>query len=374
MKYYLIAGEASGDLHGSNLMKSIKEFDNGAQFRFWGGNLMAEHGGEPVKHYSEMAFMGFIKVVLNIRKINNNLNICKADILKYKPDVVILIDFAGFNLQIAKFAKQNRFKVFYYISPKIWAWKTNRVKKIKKYVDKMFSILPFEPEFYKKYNYNVTYVGNPVNDAIYNRPDKEQTADDFRKQNYLSGKPIIALLAGSRKQEINLILPVMLQATRFFPEYQFVIAGAPSINQSLYNKIIGKFDIPIIYGQTYQLLQQSRAALVTSGTATLETALLNVPQIVCYKTIAGNLLYKIGRMLIKVKYISLVNLILGYEAVKELTQTTLKKEIIAKELDQILNNKQYREKMLDNYTKLSNIIGTPGASRQAASQIVAALQ
>ena len=367
MKYYLIAGEASGDLHGSNLMKSLKEIDQEAEFRFWGGDLMSVYGGEPVKHIKELAFMGFVKVVLNIRAIAKNLILCKNDILKFNPDVVILIDYAGFNLQIAAFAKSKGIRVHYYISPKIWAWKTNRVKKIKKYVDKMFTILPFETEFYKKYQFNVQYVGNPVNDAIDAHRDYFQPFDDFTKQHQLNSKPLIALLPGSRKQEIKLMLPVMIEVSHFFPNYQFVIAGAPAIDLELYRKIIGPHEIPILFDQTYELLKHSNAALVTSGTATLETALLNVPQIVCYTTNIGTLLYKIGRKLIKVKWISLVNLILNYEAVKELTQNTFKKEFLVKELDLILHNQAYRNSMLSHYQRLREQMGEPGASQKAAA-------
>jgi lipid-A-disaccharide synthase len=373
MKYYIIAGEASGDLHGSNLMNALKNIDPSADFRFWGGDLMAAQGGILVKHYDQMAFMGFIKVVTNLRAILKNLKMCKTDIVAYQPDVLILIDFAGFNLQIAKFAKQQNLKVFYYISPKIWAWKTSRIKQIKAYVDKMFTILPFETDFYKKYNYPVDYVGNPVNDAINNRAFKDQTETEFKALNSLSDKPLIGLLAGSRKQEIKLMLPVMLQVTRYFPDYQFVIAGAPGINPALYQNIIGRFDVPIVYNQTYQLLQHTKAALVTSGTATLETALMKVPQIVCYHTNVGNLLYNIGRKLLKVKWLSLVNLILGFEAVKELTQATFKTEYLVKELNQLLTNSSYRQQMLDNYQKLNMLIGTPGASKKAANGIYNAL-
>ena len=373
MKYYLIVGEASGDLHGSNLMKSLMKVDENAEFRFWGGDLMSKYGGTPVKHIRELAFMGFIKVVLNLRTILNNISLCKTDIEEYKPDVIILIDYAGFNLKIAEFAKSKGMTVHYYISPKIWAWKTNRVKQIKKYVDKMFTILPFETEFYNKYDYKVNYVGNPVNDAIDAHREHEVNLVDFIESNSLNEKPLIALLAGSRKQEIKLMLPVMIQVSHFFPNYQFVIAGAPSIDKELYHKYVGAHNIPIVYDQTYNLLKHSKAALVTSGTATLETALLNVPQIVCYKTIAGFIMYKIGRMLLKVKWISLVNLILNYEAVKELTQNTFKKEYMVKELDRILNNKEYRAQMLESYDKLHSIIGQTGASDNAAKGIYKAI-
>ncbi len=373
MKYYLIAGEASGDLHGSNLMKALIAIDKNAEFRFWGGDLMSKYGGTPVKHIRELAFMGFVKVALNLRTILKNIDLCKNDIAAYNPDVIILIDYAGFNLKIAEFANQRKIPVHYYISPKIWAWKTNRVKKIKKYVNKMFTILPFETEFYKKFNYDVTYVGNPVNDAINEHTKHTITFDDFITKNHLNNKPIVALLAGSRKQEIKLMLPVMIEVSRFFTDFQFIIGGAPSIDAELYQSIIGSTDIPIIYDQTYDLLEHSRAALVTSGTATLETALFNVPQIVCYSTNIGNLLYSIGRKLIKVKWISLVNLILNQEAVKELIQSTFKTQYLVKELGAILNDPAYRNQMLDLYKKLHELIGTPGASVKAAEGIYKSL-
>lgn len=369
MKYYIIAGEASGDLHGSNLMQALINIDSQAEFRFWGGDLMSKFGGTPVKHIKELAFMGFVKVALNIRTIVKNLNLCKNDIAQYQPDVVILIDYAGFNLQIAEFAKSQGLRVHYYISPKIWAWKTSRVKKIKKYVDKMFTILPFETDFYKQYQFEVEYVGNPVNDAIDAHKDYSQTFEDFTNQHHLSEKPIVALLAGSRKQEIKLMLPVMIEVSHYFPNYQFVVAGAPSIDTSLYSKIIGSHDIPVLHSQTYELLKHSKAALVTSGTATLETALLNVPQIVCYHTNIGTLLYKIGRKLLIVKWLSLVNLILNYEAVKELVQHTFKKEYLVKELNEILHNTAYRNAMLNHYAVLKELIGNPGASQNAAQAI-----
>lgn len=373
MKYYIIAGEASGDLHGANLMAALLKTDKDANFRFWGGNLMAKYGGEPVKHYEDMAFMGFIKVVMNLRTIYKNIKFCKEDITKYNPDIIILIDFAGFNLQIAEFAHKT-YKVHYYIAPKIWAWKTSRVKKIKKYVHRIYSILPFEPDFYKKYGYEVDYVGNPINDAIAKRPDKEQTFEEFKTKHNLKEKPIVALLAGSRKQEIKLMLPLMIEVSKYFPNYQFIIAGAPGLDSNFYNSIIGEFSIPIIYDQTYQILSQSKAALVTSGTATLETAILNIPQIVCYYTNVGNTLYKIGRKyFMKIEWISLVNLILNKEAVKELIQHTFKKEYLIKELDQILNDTKYRELMLKNYDELRSRVDKPGTSEKTANLIYKAL-
>jgi lipid-A-disaccharide synthase len=334
---------------------------------------MSKYGGAPVKHIRELAFMGFVKVILNLRTILGNISYCKRDIEEYKPDVIILIDYAGINLKISEFAKSKGINVYYYIYPKIWAWKTNRVKKIKKNVDEMFTILPFETDFYNKYDYKVNYVGNPVNDAIVAHKSNEVSFDVFTDSNNLEKKPVIALLAGSRKQEIKLMLPVMIEVSHFFPNYQFVIAGAPSIDTEFYYKYIGNHNVPIVYGQTYNLLLNSKAALVTSGTATLETAILNIPQIVCYKTSVGTLLYKIGRMLLKVKWISLVNLILNREAVKEITQNRFKKEFLIKELDLILNNQDYRQKMLESYALLRNIIGEAGASKIAAKGMLKAL-
>jgi len=370
MKYYIIAGEASGDLHGANLMKELLKIDKNAEFRFWGGDLMSKYGGEPVKHINELAFMGIIKVIANIRTIAKNINLCKNDIKRYNPNTIILIDYAGFNLKIAKFAKVKGIFVNYYISPKIWAWKTNRIKIIKKYVDKMYSILPFENDFYSKYNYKIEYVGNPINDAIQEyKETQNNNNENFLRSNNLTNKPIIALLAGSRVQEIEQTLPLMVQISNNFPDYQFIIAGAPSIKKELYNNIIQNKNVKIVYNQTYNLLQNSKAAIVTSGTATLETALFKIPQIVCYKTIAGDTLYKIGRALVKTKWISLVNLILNYEAVKELLQTDFNEKNIVTELNKILNNKEYRHKIIESYNKLQELIGTNKASKKTAQSI-----
>ena len=292
MKYYLIAGEASGDLHASNLMQAIKEQDDNAEFRFFGGDLMQQVGGTLVKHYRELAFMGFIPVLLNLRTILRNLEVCKKDILKFSPDVVILVDYPGFNLKIAKHLNLNTsIPVTYYISPKIWAWKEYRIKSFKKYVDQMLSILPFEVDFYKKHNYPVNYVGNPTVDAIVNRKDSNQTFQEFIEKNKLEDKPIIAILAGSRNQEIEDNLPSMLKAIEMFKSHQIVIAGAPGIEESLYDEFIPQKNASLIFGQTYNILAQANAALVTSGTATLEAALLNVPQVVCYKTPVPKLSY-----------------------------------------------------------------------------------
>ena len=373
MRYYLIAGEASGDLHGSNLVRELKLQDPQAQFRFFGGDLMAAQAGvPPVKHYSEMAFMGFVRVLMNLRKIGRNMEQCKADIVDFKPDVVILIDFAGFNLRIAEFAKSLGLKTVFYISPKIWAWKQNRIKKIKKYIDKMLTILPFETEFYARFDYSVEYVGNPILDAIEEfRSDDHQTEADFRKANSLTDKPIIGLLAGSRKQEVDFMLPVMIEVSRQFPEYQFVISGAPGLDRDYYTKVIGAdCNIPIVFDQTYNLLKFSRAALVTSGTATLETALFGVPEAVLYRISAPDFLYRIGRKLLKVKWISLANLIVGREIIRELVQMDCNPRTIADELRKILDDEQYDADFQRNYAELRQRMGSAGASQRAAQAVI----
>ena len=364
MKYYLIAGEASGDLHGANLMRSIKQEDTDAEFRYFGGNLMRAEGGTLVKHISELAFMGFVEVILNLKIIFKNLKQAKEDILTFKPDVVILIDFPGFNLKIADFVKKNNIQVFYYISPKVWAWNQKRVLKIKKVVDRMFCILPFEVDFYKSWGMDVDYVGNPILDAIAaNHPD-----DQFKVNHNLSVKPLIALLPGSRKQELIKILPEMIKVTDHFPDYQFIIAGAPNFNQEDYQPFIGGRDIPVIFNETYNLLLHSTAAVVTSGTATLETALLKVPQIVVYK---GNAIsVGIARMLVKIRFISLVNLVMDDEVVKELIQQDCTAGKIAEELKNILYNPLHLTRMLIRYDELSVIIGEAGASTRAAKLMV----
>ncbi len=373
MRYFLIAGEASGDLHGSNLVRELKLQDPQAQFRFFGGDLMAAQAGvPPVKHYSEMAFMGFVRVLMNLRKIGRNMEQCKADIVDFKPDVVILIDFAGFNLRIAEFAKSLGLKTVFYISPKIWAWKQNRIKKIKKYIDKMLTILPFETEFYARFDYPVEYVGNPILDAIEEfRSGDHQTEADFRKANSLTDKPIIGLLAGSRRQEVDFMLPVMIEVSRQFPEYQFVISGAPGLDRDYYTKVIGAdCDIPIVFGQTYNLLKFSRAALVTSGTATLETALFGVPEAVLYRISAPDFLYRIGRKLLKVKWISLANLIVGREIIRELVQMDCNQRTIADELRKILDDEQYDADFQRNYAELRQRMGSAGASQRAAQAVI----
>ncbi len=362
MKYYLIAGEASGDLHGANLIKNLKLLDHQADFRFFGGDLMKEQSGTLVKHYADMAFMGFLEVVLNLRIILKNLKDCKKDIESYTPDVLILIDFPGFNLKIAAFAKANNIKVCYYISPKVWAWNQKRVLKIKKVVDKMFCILPFEVAFYKQWGMEVDYVGNPLLDAVKGFSPQQ----NFREINQLSAKKIIALLPGSRKQEISNILPEMLSVIPKFKDYQFVIAGAPTFNIAYYLTYTNNQNIPIIFSQTYDLLIHADAALVTSGTATLETALFNVPQVVLYK---GNpISINIARMLVKIRFISLVNLILDKQAVEELIQEDCNPTKIAGELTSILSGGK-RAKMLSDYHELSEIMGEAGASEKTAKLI-----
>lgn len=364
MKYYIIAGEASGDLHASNMMKGLKEFDSQAQFRAWGGDLMKEQGATIVKHYRDLAFMGFVEVAKNIRAISKNFKLCKADLIEYKPDVLILVDYPGFNLRMAKFAKKQGIKVFYYISPTIWAWHQSRVYDIKKYVDKMFVILPFEKDFYKKFDCDVDFTGHPLLDAIEDKLQIKEPFEEFTKRNSLSDKPIIAILAGSRKQEISRCLPIMLEAAKHYEDYQFVIAAAPSIDEEYYQQFTQGYDAKILYGMTYDILQQSTAAMVTSGTATLETALFGVPEVVCYK--AGGLTYAIGKRLVNVKYISLVNLIMDKEVVKELIQHDLNSENIKQELDNILFNTTYHKQILDTYKELRAKLGNRGASRRVA--------
>lgn len=375
MKYYLVAGEASGDLHASNLMKALKDVDEKAEFRFFGGDLMQAVGGRLVKHYREMAYMGFIPVLLHLKSIFKNMDICRNDIQAYRPDVVILVDYPGFNLKIAKYVKtQLQIPVYYYISPKIWAWKTYRIKDIRKYVDRLFSILPFEVAFYQKHHYQVDYVGNPTVDAIAERAFSLEHFDDFVRANHLSGKPVIAVLAGSRKQEIKDNLPTMLEAVNRFPAYQAVIAGAPGIAPEYYRSYIGKNPVEIVFNQTYRLLRQSTAALVTSGTATLETSLFRVPQIVCYQTPIKHIVGFVWRHFFHIEYISLVNLIAEKTVVQELFAERFSKDRIVSELDAILDDEAYRQQMLAGYDEVIQILGQPGASLRAAELIFRSLQ
>ena len=371
MKYYLIAGEASGDLHASNLRRAIKNTDPQADFRFLGGDLMKQVGGTLVKHYREMAFMGFIPVLMNLRTILRNMQVCREDIRQYQPDVVILIDYPGFNLKIAKYVKTVlHIPVHYYISPKIWAWKQYRIKDFRKYVDHLYSILPFEPAFFQRLDYQVDYVGNPSVDSVSNYQQQESVGKStFFRMNRLADKPILALLAGSRKQEIRDNLPVMLRVAAQFPEYQPIIAGAPGIDPAYYQQYTDG-SVRILFQQTYPLLQHSDVALVTSGTATLETALFRVPQVVCYYVPAGRLASFIFRHFFHTPYISLVNLISGKEVVQELFGERFSEENITTELKRIIHDKTYRETMLQNYDEMIRILGKPGASARTAELIV----
>jgi lipid-A-disaccharide synthase len=365
MKYYLIAGEASGDLHASNLMLALKKEDPKAEFRFWGGDLMQEAGGTLVKHYRELAFMGFIEVVANLRTILKNIKICKEDILEYKPDTVIFIDYPGFNMRIAKWAKELNISTQYYISPQIWAWKENRISAIKRDVDEMYVILPFEKEFYEeKHQFPVHFVGHPLLDAIAKKElvDVEQ----FKAEYQLDNRPIIALLPGSRKQEISKMLETMLSITDDFKEYQFVIAGAPSQDPEYYEPFIKKKNVHLVMNKTYDVLSLSTAALVTSGTATLETALFKVPEVVCYK--GSTISYQIAKRIVDLDYISLVNLIMDKEVVTELIQKDFNKERLKEELKKILEC-EYRQTIFEAYFELERKLGGSGASKKTAHLI-----
>jgi lipid-A-disaccharide synthase len=371
MQYYIIAGEASGDLHGSNLIKELHKLDSSASIRCWGGDKMQAAGAIVVKHYRDLAFMGFVEVIKNLRTIFRNMDFCKKDILANRPDVLILIDYPGFNLRMAKWAKQQGIKVVYYISPQVWAWKENRVKGIKENVDKMLVILPFEKDFYKKWNYEVEYVGHPLVEVI----------DSFQSSVYSlaliepteNSKPktqnIIALLPGSRKQEILKKLPIMLEVAKHFPSYQFVVAKAPGLDENFYNELLAPFNnVSSVVNKTYELLSQSKAALVTSGTATLETALFAVPEVICYK--GGALSYQIAKRLIKIKYIGLVNLIMDKEVVKELIQDDLTVENCTKELEQLLTSEKKQQQLAKDYAALKALLSQGGhASANAAKSI-----
>lgn len=370
MKYYIIVGEASGDVHAANLIKEIKLLDTHSHFRVWGGDKMKEQGADLVKHYRQLAFMGFYEVIANLRTIIRNLKFCKQDIIDYQPDVLILVDYPGFNLRIAEFAHNKGLKVFYYISPQIWAWKQSRVKKIRKFVDRMFVILPFEKDFYASHNVDVDYVGHPLLDVIENEKPKLPQADEFRISNGLNEKPIIALLPGSRKQEISKMLPEMLSVVPFFHDYQFVIAGASAIETNFYKLFTQTTSSKVIYHQTHALLQNAAAALVTSGTATLETALMNVPEVVCYK---GNWLsFQIAKRIVHVKYISLVNLIADKQVVTELIQNDLNTINLKEELGEILEPEN-RQRILRDYDHLRQMLGNKGASAIAAKLMVSRL-
>lgn len=373
MKYYLIVGEASGDLHASRLMQSLMQYDPAAEFRFLGGDLMQRVGGTRVKHYRELAYMGFVPVLLHLPTIFKNMKMCKEDIVRWQPDVVILIDYPGFNLSIAKYVKKNtNIPVFYYISPKIWAWKEWRIKAIKRDVKEMFSILPFEIAFYeKKHHYKIHYVGNPTKEEVDNfQHVYTESKDEFCQRNNLSSKPIIAILAGSRKQEIKDNLPSMLEAARHFEDYQMVIAAAPSIEKSYYKKYLGDSEAKMVELQTYELLTHSTAALVTSGTATLETALLNVPQVVCYETPVPKLIRFAFKHIIKVRFISLVNLIADKEIVQELLADRFSIYNIANELYRVLPGQPTRERMLADYQIVRERLGDAIAPDNAARIMV----
>lgn len=360
MKYYIIAGEASGDLHASNLIKNIKSIDPQAQIRAWGGEKSESAGAFLVKHYKDLAFMGFLEVALNARTILNNIDFCKKDILEFQPDALILIDYPGFNLKIAKFAKNQGFKVFYYIAPQVWAWHASRVKMMKKYIDELFVILPFEKHYFSSKGMEVNFEGHPLLDVV---------DQSFSPLKLNQSKPIIALLPGSRKQEIRKLLPVMLSVVNEFPDYKFVIAASSHIGTEFYQNIIGDFPISMVYNQTYSLLKESSAALVKSGTSTLETALFNVPQVVCYK--GSYISYKIARCLVRnIKYISLVNLILDKSAVVELIQTDFTSRKLTSELSKIIKNSEFRNKQLDDYKQLKATLGEKGSSFRVADAII----
>ncbi len=367
MRYYIIAGEVSGDLYGSYLMKALKSADAGAEFRFWGGDLMADAGGTLVQHVNKSSFMGFMEVLKNIRSVFSSIMLCKKDLARNMPDALILIDYPGFNLRMARFGSKLGIKVIYYISPKVWAWNESRVKSIKKYVDHMITIFPFETEFYQKFGFKVDYVGNPLVDVIENRSCKGEDFEEFIRRNGLSRKPVISILAGSRIQEIESCLPVMLSVIHHYPDYQFVIAGAPSVDPEVYIKLT-KNKIPLLFNQTYATLQQSSAAMIVSGTATLEAALIGVPVVVCYRS--SFISYHIAKRLIKVKYISLVNLIMKREVVRELIQHEFNSENLKNELDKLLPDSAARQKMLADMENLKKILGREGASGRAAERIL----
>ena len=373
MKYYLIVGEASGDLHASHLMAALQEVDQAAQFRFFGGDLMATVGGTLVKHYRELAYMGFIPVLLHLKTIFANMRLCKQDIVEWQPDVLILVDYPGFNLDIAKYIHSNtQIPVYYYISPKIWAWKEYRIKNIRRDVDELFSILPFEVDFFEgKHHYPIHYVGNPTLDEV--TAYEATHPRDFTRfitDNQLEDKPIIALLAGSRKQEIKDNLPKMIEAARDFADHQMVLAGAPGIDPAYYQSFLQNTDVKVLFGQTYPLLQHADAALVTSGTATLETAIFRVPQVVCYYMRFGKIVSWLKKMVLSVKYISLVNLIAGREVVQELVADRMTVANAHAELSRLLNDEAYRQKMLDGYEEMIRKLGAPGAPRKAAEIMV----
>ena len=374
MKYFIIAGEASGDLHASNLMRELIKSDAQAEFCFLGGDLMKMQGGTMIKHYRQMAFMGFWAVLKNARTILNNMNDCKKAMLDFQPDLLILVDYPSFNLRMAQFAKEILgVSVHYYIPPKIWAWKEHRIKRIKKYIDKVYTIFPFETDFYAKHDYLVEYVGNPSVDSVLLRPNQQQSFQEFCQLNKVDTKPIIALLCGSRKQEIVACLPKMIEAAKQFSEYQIIVAGAPGINPNFYKTLISKHNIQIVFGQTYELLQQARVAVVNSGTATLETALIGTPQVVVYYIIMGRLAYMIKDLIMKVKYFSLVNLVAKKEVVKELIFHYFTVDNLSKELTTLLYDEAYRNKMQMEYARIQKALGGPNAAARTAPKMISEL-
>ena len=372
MRYFIVAGEQSGDLHGSNLVRELVKCDTQAEVKCWGGDLMESAGAEVLMHYKRTAFMGFVEVARNLGTIRNFLVLCKEQITRFNPDVVILIDYPGFNFRIAEFAKKSGFRVFYYISPKLWAWKEGRVEKVRKYVDRMYIIFPFEVDFYKKHGIVVEYRGNPLLDETEKKLAAFGSREEVRESLGLDNKPVITLLAGSRRSEVRNILPPMLKAVRHFPGHQFVLAGVGNLPDELYQKIIGDYPVKLVKDKTYELLYISEAALVKSGTATLETALFGIPEIVCFRGDVVSMI--IAWIVIKVKYISLVNLIAGYEAVKELIQYTLNEKNLVSELTAILPGGQKRDKILEDYNKVREILGPAGASERVAEDMVKALR
>ena len=375
MRYFLIAGEASGDLHGSNLIKGIRSVDSNAQIRCWGGDLMQEAGGELVRHYKEGAIMGFVEVLANLGKLAKNLQDCKNNILEYNPDVIVLIDYPGFNFRIAQFAKERGFRVFYYIAPKVWAWKEKRVHRLKKYVDKLFIIFPFEIDYFKKWGIDAIYNGNPLLDSVDNHPSATETKEEFCKRADLNpDSTTVALLAGSRRGEIKYLLPRMIEVAKRYPSYQFLLACAPSVDLEFYKGIIGKkcSNIKLLMGETYSILRHSNAAIINSGTASLEAALIGVPQVVCY---GGNeISYQIARMVVKLKYISLANLIMDKGLFKELIQHSCTPALISQELDQLLHNQEYRARMMQDYADVRTVLGDAGASAKVAKAMIEELK
>ena len=367
-KIYIVAGEASGDLHASNLMKAILVEEVNVDFRFWGGDKMKSVQDNCVKHIEDLAFMGFSEVIMNIRTILGNISLCKEDIKKYNPDALVLVDYPGFNLRIAEWAHEQGIQVHYYISPQVWAWKQSRVKKIKRCVDKMYVILPFEQAFYQKFDFDVEYVGHPLLDEITDfRLTHENVESDFREKHNLDERPILAVLPGSRKQEISVKLPIMMEAASRVETHQIVVAGAPSIKKEYYQQFVSS-GVKVIHNETYSLLSVAHTGIVTSGTATLETALFNVPEVVCYK--GSNVSYQIAKRLVKINYISLVNLIMDKEVVKELIQKECNSNLIFSEVDRLINDISYRKEMLDTFQLMNKNLGGGGASKKVAQSLL----